>query len=78
MALPQGIRPTAFRVAGGLSPRSPALGVAAASSAATVGFLLGPALIGFLAEFGGLRLSFALVVVLLCGVALLSRLLRAG
>lgn len=67
------IMPTAFRVAGRLSASAPALGVAAASSAATVGFLLGPALIGFLAEIGGLRLSFAFVVGLLCCVGLLSR-----
>lgn len=67
------IMPTAFRVAGKLSPNAPALGVAAASSSATVGFLLGPALIGFLAEIGGLRVSFAVVVALLSFVGLLSR-----
>lgn len=67
------IMPTAFRVAGKLSPKAPALGVAAASGSATVGFLLGPAFIGFVAEIGGLRLSMALIVALLCGVALLAR-----
>jgi hypothetical protein len=50
--------------------------VAAASSFATVGFLLGPALVGFVAEAGGLRTSFALITVVLGAVALLARRIR--
>lgn len=67
------IVPTAFRIAGRLSPRNPGLGVAAASSLGYAGFLLGPALVGLMAEAAGLRLSFAAVAGLLAAVALLSR-----
>ena len=67
------IVPTAFRIAGQLSPRNPGLGVAAASSLGYAGFLLGPALVGFVAEASGLRGPFAAVAGLLAAVALLSR-----
>jgi predicted MFS family arabinose efflux permease len=72
------IVPTALRVAGRLSPHAPGLGVAAASSFATIGFLVGPALIGFIAEVSGLRTSFALVLFVLIVIALLSRMLRSN
>jgi MFS family permease len=67
------IVPTALRVAGRLSPHAPGIGVAAASSFATIGFLLGPALIGFIAEVSGLRTAFALVCIALIVIACLAR-----
>jgi predicted MFS family arabinose efflux permease len=72
------IMPTALRVAGRLSPHAPGIGVAAASSFATIGFLVGPALIGFIAEISGLRTSFGLVCFALIVIAFLSRMVRGN
>lgn len=68
--------PVTFRLAGRLSPGSPGVGVAAVATPGYLGFLLGPALMGLLAEVGGLRLSFAVLAGSMALVAGLSTLLR--
>ena len=70
------IAPVTFRLAGRLSPRAPGVGVAAVATPGYLGFLLGPPLVGFLAEAGGLRLSFAVLAASMALVALLAP--RAG
>lgn len=72
------IVPIAFRMAGRLSPASPGVGVAAVSTLGYAGFLLGPALVGLVAEASSLRWSFAAVAGLLLVVAGLSRSLRTS
>ncbi len=67
------VMPTAFRIAAKLSAQLPGIGVAAVSTSATLGFLLGPVIVGLIAEFSGLRVSFGVIALLLGGVALLSR-----
>ena len=70
------IAPVTFRLAGRLSPRAPGLGVAAVATPGYLGFLLGPPMVGALAEIGGLRLSFAVLAASMALVAAASP--RAG
>ncbi|MEM7644295.1 MAG: MFS transporter [Pseudomonadota bacterium] len=67
------IVPLAFRIAGKLSPDAPGVGVAAVSTLGYAGFLLGPPLVGLVAEASNLRWSLGAVGGLLLLVALLSR-----
>src|SRR5262249_59306899 len=65
--------PVLFRAAGS-SPGVPAgLGIAAVSTLGWLGFLVGPAAIGFAAGIVGLRAALGIVVVATAMVALLSR-----
>ncbi len=70
------IVPTAFRIAGRLAPDAPSVGVAAVSTLGYAGFLIGPALVGMIAEVTSLRTSFATIAGLMICVATLSRKLR--
>ncbi|MEM7724493.1 MAG: MFS transporter, partial [Pseudomonadota bacterium] len=67
------IVPLAFRIAGKLSPDAPGVGVAAVSTLGYAGFLLGPPLVGMVAEASSLRWSLGAVAGLLLVVATLSR-----
>jgi len=66
------IVPRAFRIAGKLSPDAPGVGVAAVSTLGYAGFLLGPPLVGLVAEASSLRLSLGAVAGILMSVALIS------
>ncbi len=66
------IVPLAFRIAGKLSPHAPGVGVAAVSTLGYAGFLLGPPLVGLVAEASSLRLSHGAVAGMLVLVALIS------
>ena len=70
------IVPLAFRIAGKLSPDAPGVGVAAVSTLGYAGFLLGPPLVGLVAEASSLRWSLGAVAALLLVVGVLSRGLR--
>lgn len=70
--------PIVFRAGAEFSPRAPGIGVAAVSTFGYVGFLLGPALVGLVAEAAGLRWSFVGIAAGLTVVAVLARGLRAG
>ncbi|MEL6639782.1 MAG: MFS transporter [Pseudomonadota bacterium] len=70
------IVPIAFRIAGKLSPNAPGVGVAAVSTLGYAGFLIGPALVGLIAEVTSLRASFATIAGLMVCVAVLSRRLK--
>jgi hypothetical protein len=72
------VAPIAFRAGAALSPDHPGLGVAAVATLGYVGFLLGPAFVGLLAEAGGLRWSFGGVAACLAGAMLAARWLGPG
>ncbi len=61
--------PMVYTMAGKSSTMSPGLALAAVSTISFVGFLLGPPVIGFIAQFAGLRISFALIALLGLGVS---------
>jgi MFS family permease len=56
--------PLIYSLAGRSATMQPGLALAAVSSISFLGFLIGPPLIGFVAELAGLRLSFAIVAVI--------------
>lgn len=64
--------PIIFRAASQAPGISPGLSLAAVSSTGYLGFVVGPTLIGGLAELTGLRTSLGLIVVLAALVALLA------
>lgn len=72
------IAPVAFRVGARSSPRAPGVGVAGVSTLGYAGFLLGPALVGLVAEVTSLRWSFGAIALVLAGVLALSVRLRSG
>ena len=55
--------PLIYSLAGKSGTMKPGLALAAVSSISFLGFLIGPPLIGFIAEAAGLRLSFAVIAV---------------
>jgi len=55
--------PLVYSLAGKSGSMKPGLALAAVSSISFLGFLIGPPLIGFIAEAAGLRLSFAVIAV---------------
>jgi len=55
--------PLIYSLAGKSGTMQPGLALAAVSSISFLGFLIGPPLIGFIAEAAGLRLSFAVIAV---------------
>jgi MFS family permease len=56
--------PLIYSLAGRSGTMQPGLALAAVSSISFLGFLIGPPMIGFIAEWGGLRFSFAVVAVI--------------
>ncbi len=56
--------PLIYSLAGKSGTMQPGLALAAVSSISFLGFLIGPPLIGFIAEAAGLRFSFALIAVI--------------
>lgn len=61
--------PMVYAMAGKSSTMSPGLALAAVSTISFLGFLIGPPVIGFIAQWAGLRLSFALIALLGLGVS---------
>ncbi|MBC7946480.1 MAG: MFS transporter [Chitinophagaceae bacterium] len=69
------IVPTVYSAAARTSKIAPGMALAAVSSISFLGFLLGPPLIGYIAQLSSLRSSFALVAVLgLCISVMVTRL----
>ncbi|MEO5683143.1 MAG: MFS transporter [Chitinophagaceae bacterium] len=64
--------PLVYSLAGKSGTMKPGLALAAVSSISFLGFLIGPPLIGFIAQAGGLRLSFAVIAVVGLFPALLA------
>ena len=64
--------PLIYSLAGKSGTMQPGLALAAVSSISFLGFLIGPPLIGFIAEAAGLRFSFALIAVIGLFPALLA------
>jgi predicted MFS family arabinose efflux permease len=65
--------PVVFRAAGSIPGLAPAAGIAALTSVGYSAFLVGPPAIGFLAEVTGLPAALAVVVALLCLLAVFAR-----
>jgi MFS family permease len=68
--------PMVYALAGRSTSMSPGLALAAVSTISFVGFLIGPPVIGFIAQLAGLRWSFTLIAVLGLGVSLLGDKIR--
>ena len=64
--------PIIYSLAGKSKTMSPGLALAAVSTISFLGFLIGPPMIGFIAEFAGLRWSFAIIAVLGLGTTMLA------
>jgi len=58
------IVPLVYSLAGKSGSMSPGLALAAVSSVSFLGFLIGPPMIGFIADLAGLRLSFAVIALI--------------
>jgi hypothetical protein len=71
-----GVVPIVFRAAGHVPGMAAGVGLAAVSSTGYLGFLVGPPMIGGLAELMGLPAALAVLVVLAMAVALLARTTR--
>jgi MFS family permease len=66
--------PLIYSLAGKSGSMSPELALAAVSSISFLGFLIGPPLIGFIAEAAGLRMSFAVIALIgLCPAILANK-----
>ena len=65
--------PIAYRAAGNIPGITPGDAVAGVATLGYMGFLLGPPLIGFLADLVSLRVALGLVAVVLLGIQLLVR-----
>jgi MFS family permease len=64
--------PVVYGLAGKSTTMSPALALAAVSTISFLGFLIGPPLIGFVAQLINLRWSFALIALLGLGTTFLA------
>ncbi|HYJ38273.1 MAG TPA: MFS transporter [Chitinophagaceae bacterium] len=64
--------PIAYGLAGKSSTMSPSMALSAVSTIGFLGFLVGPPLIGFIAEASSLRFSFALIALLGLGTSILA------
>jgi MFS family permease len=64
--------PMVYGLAGRSKTMSPEFALAAVSSISFLGFLLGPPLIGFIAQLSSLRWSFAVIALLGLGTTLLT------
>jgi len=71
------IVPMVYSSAGKVSTASPGMALAAVSSISFLGFLMGPPLIGYIAELSSLRYSFAVIGLLGFGIAGLVSKLKA-
>lgn len=69
--------PIVYGLAGKSTAMSASTALAAVSTIGFLGFLVGPPLIGFIAQAAGLRLSFALIAVLGFGTTLLAAKIKA-
>ena len=67
------IVPIAYSIAGNSTAVSPGVGLAMVTTVGYTGFLFGPPLIGFLADWQTLRVALLLVVVLFAVMTLLSK-----
>jgi len=65
--------PLVYSLAGRSKKIAPGIALAMVSSIGFLGFLLGPPVIGFVAEASGLRTSFALIAILGLGTTLLAK-----
>ncbi|HAN39678.1 MAG TPA: MFS transporter, partial [Chitinophagaceae bacterium] len=65
--------PLVYALAGKSKHMPPGLALTAVSTIGNFGFLLGPPLIGFIAQAASLRWSFVLIAILGCFVALLAK-----
>ncbi len=64
--------PLVYSLAGKSPDMSPGLALATVSTISFIGFLIGPPLIGFIAQVSDLRVSFSIIAVLGLGTALLA------
>jgi len=64
--------PIAYGLAGKSTTMSPGMALSAVSTIGFLGFLIGPPLIGFIAEASSLRISFALIALLGFGTSILA------
>jgi MFS family permease len=64
--------PLVYSLAGRSGTMLPGMAIAAVSSIGFLGFLLGPPLIGFIAEASNLRWSFGVIAVLGLGTTVLA------
>lgn len=71
------IVPTVYSAAGRHSKVPPGIALATVSSVSFLGFLMGPPLIGYIAEAAGLRYSFAVIGVFGIGITLLVSKIKA-
>jgi MFS family permease len=71
------IVPMVYSSAGKVSKISPGMALASVSSISFLGFLMGPPLIGYIAELSSLRYSFAVIGLLGFGIAVLVSKLKA-
>ncbi len=71
------IVPMVYSSAGRVSKIPPGMALASVSSISFLGFLMGPPLIGYIAELSSLRYSFAVIGLLGFGIALLVSKLKA-
>lgn len=63
--------PTVYSTAGRLSNTSPGMALAAVSGISFLGFLMGPPLIGYIAQAAGLQYSFAVIAIIGFGITLM-------
>ena len=68
--------PMVYALAGKSKTMSPGVALAAVSTISFIGFLVGPPVIGFIAQLAGMQWSFALVAVLGLGTAVLGSRIR--
>lgn len=66
------VAPVVFATAGRRSRTTPGHGIATVASVGYAGFLLGPPVIGWVASFAGLSVSFGLLVLLLAALAVMA------
>ena len=71
------IIPLSYSIAGRSKLYSPSVALALVSTISFFGFLLGPPLIGFIAELFNLKFSFALIAVAGLGITVLSSVRKA-
>lgn len=69
--------PIVYGIAGRSTTMAPGPALAAVSSVSFLGFLLGPPVIGFIAQATSLRWSFALIAILGIGTALLAKKIKS-
>jgi len=68
--------PMVYGLAGKSKTMSPGVALAAVSSIGFIGFLVGPPLIGFIAQAASLRISFSLIAVLGFGTTLMATVVK--